>query len=72
MSFDLLAKEAFDTLSQEKQVEVLDFIMFLHKRNNERIKTGKEKKYPFDIFSGGLTYIAEDFDETPDCFEEYV
>ena len=50
MSFDLLAKEAFDPRSQEKQVEVLDFIMFLHKRNNERIKTGKEKNIHLIFF----------------------
>ncbi len=31
-----------------------------------------KKKFPFDFFSGGMTYIADDFDETPDCFKEYV
>ena len=30
------------------------------------------KKILFDVFSGGMTYIADDFDETPDCFKEYV
>ena len=31
-----------------------------------------KEKFPFDIFSGGLTYIADDFDETPECFKEYL
>ena len=28
------------------------------------------KLFPFDAFAGGMTYIADDFDETPDCFKE--
>ena len=31
-----------------------------------------KEKFPFDVFSGGLTYIADDFDETPECFKEYL
>ena len=29
------------------------------------------KEFPFDVFSGDLLFIAEDFDETPECFKEY-
>lgn len=35
------------------------------------VENGKEK-FPFDIFADGLIYIADDFDETPECFKEYV
>ena len=35
------------------------------------LESSKEK-FPFDIFSGGLMYIADDFDETPECFKEYL
>ena len=30
------------------------------------------KKFPFDVFSGGLNYIAEDFDEIPEGFKDYI
>lgn len=72
MSFDLMVKEAFDTLPLEKQAEVVDFIMFLHTKNDKSMKPDKVKRFPFDAFSGGLLHISDDFDETPECFEEYV
>ena len=32
----------------------------------------EEKDFPFDVFSGDSFFIAEDFDETPECFKEYM
>jgi len=71
MSFELV-KEMFDTLPFEKQSEVVDFIFFLYTENNKKSQPKGKGKFPFDVFSGGLNFIAEDFDETPDCFEDYV
>ena len=69
MAFDVMVKEAFETLTQEQQIEVVDFIMYLKTKE----KAQKENsKFPFDVFSGDLTFIAKDFDETPDCFKEYM
>lgn len=36
------------------------------------IEEFKNRDSIFDAFAGGLIYIADDFDETPDCFEEYL
>ena len=68
MAFDTLAREMFETLPYEKQMEVVDFIMFLSKRPLQEDK----KDFPFDVFAGGMTYIAEDFDVTTEGFEEYL
>ena len=68
MAFDTEVKEAFETLTLEQQIEVVDFIMYLKTKKKEQ--KGKIK-YPFDVFSGDSFFIAEDFDETPDCFKEY-
>ena len=71
MTFDKV-KEMFDILPGEKQTEVADFIQFLYL---ECTKPGQEKKqneFPFDIFAGGLNYIADDFDEIPEGFEDYI
>lgn len=68
MAFDTLARELFETLPYEKQMEVVDFIMFLSKRPLQEDK----KAFPFDVFAGGMTYIAEDFDVTTEGFEEYL
>ena len=39
---------------------------------DEFVKEEKKDKFPFDAFAGGMTYIADDFDETPECFKEYI
>ena len=68
MPFELV-KEMFETLPVEKQSEVVDFVLFLYTENN---KNKEKSKFPVDVFSGGLNYIAEDFDETPEGFEDYI
>ena len=68
MAFDSLAREAFDMLSHEQQMEVIDFIMFLSKRPSRKEK----KPFPFDVFAGGMKYIADDFDKSLEGFEEYM
>ena len=69
MPFELV-KEIFDTLPFEKQNEVVDFVLFLYAENNKKNKNNG--KFPFDIFSGGMNYISEDFDDIPEDFEEYI
>ena len=71
MPFELV-KEMFDTLPFEKQTEVADFILFLYSENNKSTQMKENGRFPFDVFSGGMNYIAEDFDETPEGFEEYT
>lgn len=69
MPFETTVVEAFETLTQEQQKEVVDFIMYL--KTKDKAQT-QESKFPFDVFSGDLTYIAKDFDETPECFKEVL
>lgn len=67
--FESIAKQTFDTLSDNQQAEVIDFMMFLSEKSKP---VGTKKKLPFDAFAGDLVYMADDFDKTPDCFKEYV
>ena len=67
--FDSIAQQKFDALTDNQQAEVVDFIIFL----SEKSKTVEDKKdFPFDVFAGDMVYMADDFDETPDCFKEYI
>ena len=67
--FNSIAQQKFDTLSENQKAEVVDFIMFL----SEKSKPVEEKKdFPFDIFAGDMLFMADDFDDTPDCFKEYI
>ena len=66
---DPIVQQAFYELSEGQQEEVVDFIMFL----SEKSKLVEDKKeFPFDVFAGDMVFMADDFDETPDCLKEYV
>lgn len=68
MSTELLIKE-MESLSQEDKQEVYDFILFLKSKNNSNDKT---KKRVLGIWDKEQFFMADDFDETPDCFKKYV
>ena len=59
--------EAAMGLSEASVAEVLDFIQFLKAKDDR-----KKRNIIFDELKGGLIYMADDFDETPDCFKEYM
>ena len=68
MPFAVLEKK-IESLSAEQQQSVFDFVEFLFSKRNSA--QGKQPKRT----PGGLTgnfYMASDFDETPDCFREYM
>ena len=68
MSYDVLEKK-IECLTLEQQQSVFYYVEFLFsKRTNTQKKA--QKRTP-----GGLTgkfFMAPDFDETPDCFKEYM
>jgi hypothetical protein len=68
MAYDTLIKEAED-LSEDNMQEVIDFILFLKAKSTDK-KVKKKRK--LGVFKKEGFYMAEDFDETPECFKEYV
>jgi hypothetical protein len=74
MSFDVLARDMFETLSTEQKAEVVDFIVFLSTRQKKArdSKAVRDASFPFDCFAGGLSFIADDFDAPLDDFREYM
>ena len=54
-------------LSEYRAAEVLDFIKFLKANDGERKLERKS-----NLLAGGLVFMADDFDKTPECFEEYM
>ncbi len=76
MPYDILVKEAKE-LPEDMIEQAIEFIRFL-KYASEK----KQAKDPADndiIFhrsvnplAGELIAIADDFDQTPDCFKEYI
>lgn len=76
MAYDTLVREAKD-LSEDMIEQVIEFIRFLKYASKK-----EQAKHPI---SNSMTFhrsvnpladefiaIAEDFDETPECFKEYI
>ena len=71
MPLDVMVKEA--TGLQDKYVDmVVSYIRFLqHQAKMEEAAQFSDNRQ-LGIMAGRFHSIAEDFDETPDCFKEYV
>ncbi len=70
MSVDILIQEA-NGLSEDKIEEVVSFIQFLKTKDiSKRDNATKPYRTPGGL--KGNCVMADDFDETPDCFKEYV
>ncbi len=69
MPFPVLEKK-INSLNAEQQQAVFDYVNFLAGQNSAGKKGNIMRRVP-----GGLTgifYMADDFDETPECFKDYV
>ena len=72
MAIEMLAKEA-EGLSEEGLKEVMEFIQYLKYKMN--ISYNNTKSDGIIRKPGGLEgplIMADDFDDTPDCFKEYL
>lgn len=69
MTSELIIRE-IENLSEEKQKEVFDFVLFL----NSRLPSAQSEKNGKSILgrAKGEVWIADDFNDTPDCMMEYV
>lgn len=77
MAYELLEKELKD-LPESNIADVIEYIQFLkfklQKNENTTSSAIAERKHPerkLGILQGKFV-MADDFDETPDCFKEYL
>ena len=72
MPYDDLEKK-FHSLPAQSFAEVSDFFDYILYKFD--VKPPETKEKPFERKIGGYEegfYMAPDFDETPECFEEYM
>lgn len=60
----------WNALTEDEQAQAATFIDFLLLRRGG--KTPRKTRFEFDALKGGLVYIADDFDRTPEEFEDYT
>ena len=74
MSYEALIRE-IKTLPESSIAEVMDFVEYVKykqkEKNDEQVEAYIHKR-KLDVFKGGLIYMADDFDDTPECFKEYM
>ena len=71
MSIDVMVKEA--TGLPDKYVDmVVNYIRFLQFQAKAEEQKQFSNKRKLGIMADKFHSIADDFDETPDCFKEYV
>ncbi len=75
MEYDTLIKEAQD-LPEDMIEQIIDFMRFLKSSKKDQTKRSISNSMTFhrtvNPLAGELIAIAEDFDETPECFKEYI
>lgn len=76
MAYDTLVREAKD-LPEDMIEQVIEFMRFLkYASKKEQTKHSKNSGITFhrsvNPLADEFIAIAEDFDETPECFKEYV
>lgn len=76
MAYDTLIREARD-LPEDLIEQVIDFMRFLkYTSKKEQAKPSISNDVVFrrsvDPLADEFISIAEDFDETPECFKEYI
>ncbi|MDE7283092.1 MAG: DUF2281 domain-containing protein [Lachnospiraceae bacterium] len=75
MAYDTLVKEAKD-LPEDMIEQIIEFMRFLKSSKNTQAKLSISNSMTFhrsvNPLEGELIAIAEDFDETPECFKEYI
>lgn len=69
MAIELLEREVMG-LTEEDILRVIEFVRFIKYEAAQR-KAKSPKRVP-GHYSDQLLYIADDFDDTPEGFEEYM
>lgn len=76
MAYDTLVREAKD-LPEDMIEQVIDFMRFLKytsKREPTKYSTNNDAVFRRTVnpLADEFISMAEDFDETPECFKEYI
>ncbi|MDE7257729.1 MAG: DUF2281 domain-containing protein [Lachnospiraceae bacterium] len=76
MAYDTLVKEAKDLPEEmiEQVVEFMRFLKYTSKKEQTKHFTNNTMTFHRSVnpLAGEFISIAEDFDETPECFKEYI
>ncbi|QTQ14548.1 DUF2281 domain-containing protein [Treponema parvum] len=70
MPFSVLEKQ-INSLNVEQQQAVFDYVNLLVEQNTAKKEQSIIRRVPGGLAAGAF-YMADDFDETPECFKDYL
>lgn len=71
MAVDILINEV-QGLPEDVIQKVVEYVHFLKFELNNHTTVINAKKRTLGRLEGKMTYITDDFDDTPECFKEYM
>lgn len=72
MTLQQLTMEAMAFLPESKKLQVLNFAKSLNTAQSESERSSASKSHRKSGILKGQVEMADDFDETPECFKEYM
>ena len=64
--------EDWEALTEEDRLKAQSFIRILLQQHENKPSTADRPAFPLGVWNGGLLYMSDDFNDTPEGFEEYT
>jgi len=64
--------EDWEALTDEERLKAQSYIRILLNQHEAGLSKNARPAFPFGVWNGGLLYMSDDFNETPEGFEEYT
>lgn len=64
--------EDWEALTEEDRLKAQSFIRVLLQQRRETEQSNDRPSFPLGVWNGGLLYMSDDFNETPEGFEDYT
>ena len=64
--------EDWEALTEEDRLKAQSFIRVLLQQRRDAQPVKNRPDFPLGVWNGGLLYMSDDFNETPEGFEDYT
>jgi hypothetical protein len=64
--------EDWEALTDEDRLKAQSYIHILLQQRKDALAKDERPAYPLGVWNGGLLYMSDDFNETPEGFEDYT
>ena len=62
----------WDALTDEDRLKAQSYIRILLQQHKDKPSVIDRSPFPLGVWNGGLLYMSDDFNDTPEGFEDYT